>query len=93
MQCDVATIQGYNSIDHGSNTVSVSPVPRKYTIPAIKPVLLQNVPKKIIRLYRPISAVLSNIDILVGTIKKNKKLKKNIKKNLFNLIYWLMYLS
>ena len=52
------------------DTVSVSSVPGKYTIPAIKPVLLQNIPKKKNRLYGPSLAVLASIDILACTIKK-----------------------
>ena len=68
------------------DSVPVLSVSRKYTILAIKLVFLQNVPKQF-RLYGPISVVLANINISVGTIKKI------INIFLFNLIDWLMYLS
>ena len=64
----------------------------QYCIIKLVPILLQNVPKKNTRLYWPISVVPTFIgpyrpvfSISASTIKKNKKLKKNIKK-IFYLI-------
>ena len=69
------------------NTILVLAIPGKYTVLAIKPILilLQNIPKK----YQVVPAYFGCIGLYRRFGQYNNK-KKN---NLLNLIYLLIYLS